>query len=116
MILIILLLNFFFINCSTVALHPTIKTKKISPNFDKKGYPDTRTIKSLITAQYLQQIQQNKISVKQIKGGLYSERMYVATTKKNGKKTPLLFFKISKKSDSTEKLIKIQEVPIKKKF
>jgi hypothetical protein len=116
MVLIILLLNFLVVNCSVTGANPKIKTKKISPSFDKKGYPNRAAIKSLITAQYLQHYKQNKISVKQINGGLYSERMYVATTKKNGKEKPLLFFKISKKGDSTEKLIKIQEGPIGEKF
>jgi thiamine kinase-like enzyme len=114
MILIILLLNFLVIDCLATTTQK-ITPKKIMPDFDKKGYPSITTIQSLITAQYLQQ-HKGTIEIKQINGGAFSERLYVATTKKNGKKTPLLFFKISKKSDSTAKLIKIKEGTIGEKF
>lgn len=116
MILIILLLNLLVINCSGIETTQKVKVKKISPDFDKKGYPTTTTIKSLIAAQYLQKYNEDKISVKQINGGSYSERLYVATAQQGKTKIPLLFFKISKKSDSTSKLIKIQEGPIGEKF
>ncbi len=112
---IILFLSLFSYSMHNLALQK-IEVKEISPTFDRSGYPDKTTIKSLIAAQYLHHFNKNKISIKKVKGGLYSEKMYVAMNKKNGKKIPMFFLKISKKDSSTKNLIKLQEGPVRKKF
>lgn len=113
---IIILLSFMAFNLYTVEKDLKVISKQVEIECDNLGYPKKSALKSLIAAQYFNELNQYKISIKKIAGGHYSERMYIVTAKKNGKKEPLFFLKISKKSKSTENLIKIQEGPIGQKF
>jgi len=93
-----------------------VESKDISIECDKKGYPTTNAIKALITTQYLKQLSKSKISIKEVSGGYYTEKMYIVTSKKNGIKKNLFFLKISKKQTSTKNLISLQEGSIGQKF
>lgn len=114
MLPIFLLLSFISINVYTIQKKSHVKSQEVSLACDFQGYPKKSALKSLVAAQLLND--SDKISIKKIQGGYYSEKMYVVMSKKDGKKIPLYFFKISKKYKSTENLIKIQEGPIGQKI
>lgn len=111
-LILILLTN----NSYSIEKNLKIKPREISMVCDRQGYPKADALKALITAHHLNTISQNQIYIKEMKGGFYTEKMYLVTVKKNRKKIPLFFFKISKKSNSTKNLIQIQEGPIGEKF
>jgi len=116
----IILLSFVIINLHTILYTvekiPNIIPKTVSLACDSQGYPTRNALKALVAAQYLHKLNSDNITVKEITGGLYSEKLYVVISKHNGQKNPLLFFKISKKSQSTKNLIEIQDGPIGQKF
>ncbi|MBI2345019.1 hypothetical protein HYV10_03035 [Candidatus Dependentiae bacterium] len=115
MILLILLLCLHITNTYSTNNGIQIKPKPISIECNSQGYPKIDALKILVT-QYLHCSNQKNIIIKEISGGYYTEKMYIVMTKKDGKKFPLFFFKISKKYGSTKKLLKIQEGPIAQKF
>jgi|GEM_PF-1267196 len=120
MLHIIMLLNLVIINLYTIVYAvekiPTIIPKKISLACDSQGYPTISALRALVASHYIKESNSQKISVKEITGGLYSEKLYVVISKQNGHKIPLFFFKISKKPQSTKNLIGIQDGPIGEKF
>lgn len=120
MLHIIMLLNLVVINLYTIVYAvekiPTIIPKKITLACNSQGYPTINALRALVASHYIKESNSQKISVKEIQGGLYSEKLYVVISKQNGHKTPLFFFKISKNPQSTKRLIAIQDGPIGDKF
>lgn len=93
-----------------------VKTRQITIACNSQGYPKTKALKALVTALYKKQSSQEEITIKEVSGGYFTEKMYIIFSKKNGQETPLYFFKISNKTKSTNNLIKIQEGPITEKL
>src|SRR5579872_3428600 len=99
-ILISLLINHFYI--STVNLK--VKKEQISLECDNQGYPKKNALRAIITAHYLHKTEDKKILIQEVPGGLYSEKLYKASIKKDGQYVPIFFFKISKRVGSTDNL------------
>lgn len=119
MLPIFLLLSCIIVNRPTIVYSsdkiPNIIPKKVSVTSDSQGYPTINALKTIVAMYYLKSNNYN-FSIKEITGGLYSEKLYIVLSKQNGQKTPLFFLKISKKPQSTQNLIDIQEGPIGQKF
>lgn len=82
---------------------------EITVEYDHDGYPTTETLKKELIRQFFTHHDADKISIHQIFGGNYSERLWVAKYQNNTTQEPVFYLKISLNHNSTQKLLDIKE-------
>jgi len=86
-----------------------VLVKEIFVEYDQDGYPMPSSLKKAIIEQYFDESDEDKISVQQVFGGYYTERMYVVKLQKERNEIPVFYLKISRNAHSTQRLIDIKE-------